>query len=156
VQAPAQGEHAHAVEDEGDPGEQGKRGEADVRIGDDHDAGEQLHRSGEEGPAAMFLNLEGGDDADHADRNQPDTATFTATVPNPGDLTASGNGVKAAAAVTSKAVGAGPAQLLIKAKGKKKRKLNETGKVKLNVAITYTPTGGDPSTQSTKVKLKKR
>ena len=41
-------------------------------------------------------------------------------------------------------------------KGKKKRKLNETGKVKLNVAITYTPTGGVPSTQSLKVKLKKK
>jgi hypothetical protein len=87
------------------------------------------------------------------------TATLTATVPNPGVLTASGNGVKAASAgraVTSKSVGAGQAQLLIKATGKKKRKLNETGKVKLNVAITYTPTGGDPSTQSVKVKLKKK
>ncbi len=40
--------------------------------------------------------------------------------------------------------------------GKKKRQLNETGKVKLNVAVTYTPTGGDPSTQSRKLKLKKR
>lgn len=56
----------------------------------------------------------------------------------------------------SKSVGAGQAQLLITATGKKKRKLNETGKVKLNVAINYTPTGGSPSTQSIKVKLKKR
>ena len=48
------------------------------------------------------------------------------------------------------------AQLLIKAKGKKKRKLNETGKLKLNVTIIYTATGGDPSTQSQKVKLIKR
>ena len=73
-------------------------------------------------------------------------------------MTGSGNGVKASStgrAVISKSVGAGPAQLLIKAKGKKKRKLNETGKVKLNVAVTYAPTGGDPSTQSVKVKLKK-
>jgi len=86
------------------------------------------------------------------------TATITLNVPNPGDLTGSGNGVKAASAgaVISKSVGAGPAQLLIKAKGKKKKKLNETGKVKLNVAVTYAPTGGDPSTQSVKVKLKKR
>jgi hypothetical protein len=84
------------------------------------------------------------------------TATLTATVPNPGELTGSGKGVKAAgAAVSSKAVNPGQAQLLIKAKGKQKRKLNETGKVKLNVAVTYTPTGGDPSTQSVKVKLKK-
>ena len=87
------------------------------------------------------------------------TATITVDVPNPGELTASGNGVQAASAdraVISKSVGAGQAQLLIKAKGKKKRKLNETGKVKLNVKITYTPTGGDPRTQSIKVKLKKK
>jgi hypothetical protein len=45
---------------------------------------------------------------------------------------------------------------LIKAKGKKKKQLNQKGKVKLNVAITYTPTGGDPSTQSVKVKLQKK
>ena len=85
------------------------------------------------------------------------TATLEATVPNPGDLAGSGKGVKAAAAgaTISESVTPGAAQLLIKAKGKKKRKLNETGKVKLNVAITYTPTGGDPSTQSVKVKLKK-
>jgi hypothetical protein len=84
------------------------------------------------------------------------TATLTVNLPNPGELTGSGQGVSAAgAAVTSKSVTAGPAQLLIKAKGKKKRKLNETGKVKLKVAITYAPTGGDPSTQSVKVKLKK-
>jgi hypothetical protein len=85
------------------------------------------------------------------------TATITATVPNPGELTASGNGVKAAAAVISKVIPApGTAQLLIKAKGKKKRKLNETGKVKLRVDVTYTPTGGDPSTQSKKLRLQKR
>ena len=85
------------------------------------------------------------------------TATITATVPNPGDLTASGKGVNAAgAAVTSKAVTPGTATLTIRAKAKKKRKLNDTGKVKLNLAITFTPTGGDRSTQSSKVKLKKK
>ena len=86
------------------------------------------------------------------------TATLNLTLPNPGDLSASGNGVKASSTGvrTSKSVSAGPAQILIKAKGKKKRKLNETGKVKLNVAVTYTPTGGEPATQSLKVKLKKK
>jgi hypothetical protein len=86
------------------------------------------------------------------------TATLNLTLPNPGDLTASGNGVNAASsgrAVISKSVDAGAAQLLIKAKGKKRKKLNATGKVKLTVSITYSPTGGDPSTQSVKVKLKK-
>ena len=87
------------------------------------------------------------------------TATLNLTLPNAGDLTGAGNGAKVASAAgarISKAVTPGPAQLLIKAKGKKKRKLNETGKVKLSVAVTYKPTGGDPSTQSVKVKLKKK
>jgi hypothetical protein len=83
-------------------------------------------------------------------------ATITVNLPNAGELTAGGKGVKASsAAVTSKAVGAGATTLTIRAKGKKKRKLNDTGKVKLNVALTFTPTGGTAGTQSTKVKLKK-
>jgi hypothetical protein len=86
------------------------------------------------------------------------TATLNLNLPNPGDLTASGKGVKASSAggaVVSKSVGAGAAQLLIKAKGKQLKTLNQTGKVKLKVAITYTPANGSPGTQSVKVKLKK-
>lgn len=75
------------------------------------------------------------------------TATLEATLPNPGNLTVGG---------IAQAVSAGTVKLPIRAKGKKKRKLNETGKVKLNLAITYTPTGGVPSTTSTQVKLRKR
>ena len=87
------------------------------------------------------------------------TATLTVDVPNPGELTVSGKGVKAAGvgAVVSKTVtAAGAVKLLIKAKGQKRETLNETGKVNLKPKITYVPTGGDPSTQSTKLKLKKR
>jgi hypothetical protein len=86
------------------------------------------------------------------------TARLTLGVPNPGELTGSGKGVNVAgAAVISKSVpAAGPVNLKIRAKGKKKRKLNETGKVKVKPKITYTPTGGDPATQSKKLKLKKR
>jgi hypothetical protein len=86
------------------------------------------------------------------------TATLTFNLPNPGELSGSGQGAQVAStgAVTSKAVPAGTATLLVKAKGKKKRKLSQKGKVKLNLAVTYTPTGGDPSTQSVKVKLKKK
>lgn len=87
------------------------------------------------------------------------TATVSLALPNPGVLTGSGNGASVASAtgaVISKSAAAGPAALLIKAAGRKtKRKLNATGKVKLKVAITYTPTYGAPDTQSTKVKLKK-
>jgi hypothetical protein len=88
------------------------------------------------------------------------TAGVAASVPNPGNLTVSGKGVKrAGGSGAGSAVGvtvAGTLQLLIRATGKKKRKLNKTGKVKLNMAITFTPTGGDPSTQSVKLKLKKK
>jgi hypothetical protein len=87
------------------------------------------------------------------------TATLNLTLPNPGELTASGSGVSASSAghaVISKAVTPGAAQLLVKATGKKKKTLTQTGKVKLSVSITFTPTNGDPATQSVSVKLKKK
>ena len=87
------------------------------------------------------------------------TATLNLTVPNPGDLTASGSGVSAASAghaQISKAVTPGAAQLLIRATGKKGKTLNKKGKVTLTVAITYTPTNGAPGTQSVQVQLKKK
>jgi hypothetical protein len=93
------------------------------------------------------------------DRNKrKGTATVTVNVPNPGELTGSGNGVSTAgAALISRAVSApGEVQLLIQARGKKKTKLNRKGKVKVSPTITYTPTGGDPSSQSIDVKLKKK
>jgi hypothetical protein len=86
------------------------------------------------------------------------TAMLMATVPNAGELTGAGNGVNVAnAAVTSRTASApGSVQLLIKAKGKTKKKLNSTGKVKVTPKITYTPMGGDPATKSVKVKLRKK
>lgn len=87
------------------------------------------------------------------------TATLNLTLPNPGDLTASGSGVSAASAGharISKAVTPGATQLLIQATGKKRKTLNQKGKVTLTVAITYTPTNGAPGTQSVQVKLKKK
>lgn len=86
------------------------------------------------------------------------TATITAEVPNPGQLTASGTGVKAAgvAVISAIATGPGKVKLLIRAKGKQKRKLRRTGKVKLAVTIIYTPAGGEASTQLTRLKLKKK
>jgi hypothetical protein len=82
-------------------------------------------------------------------------------LPNPGVLSGTGKGARIGAgpvpsAGTVTVPNAGASQLLVKAKGKKKRKLDETGKVKLSIAVTYTPTGGEPSTQRLKVKLKKR
>jgi hypothetical protein len=92
------------------------------------------------------------------------TAVLPVTVPGAGTLSLSGRGVAGQQASTSRAVSArgkavasaSTVKLLVKGKGKKRKKLNETGKVKLNLAITYTPTGGEASTQSLKVKLKKK
>ena len=50
----------------------------------------------------------------------------------------------------------GKVRLLIEAKGKKKRKLNPTGEVKVRPEITFTPTGGSANTQSAQVKLIRR
>ena len=89
------------------------------------------------------------------------TATLIFDLPNPGQLVGMGKGAKLT--VTSPktqgsvpAPGSGPSQLLVKAKGKKRATLNNTGKVKLSLAVTYTPTDGDPNTRSLKVVLKKK
>jgi hypothetical protein len=74
------------------------------------------------------------------------------TVPGAGTLSLSGRGVAGQQASTS----ASTVKLRVKGKGKKRERLNQTGKVKLNLAITYSPAGGEPSTRSIKVKLKKK
>jgi hypothetical protein len=87
------------------------------------------------------------------------TAILPVDVPNGGDLVASGKGVRSArAAVISKTTTALPGlvNLLIKAKGKQRRKLDATGKVTLRPRITYTPFRGDPNVLSTKLTLLKR
>ncbi|MGH2988387.1 MAG: hypothetical protein ACRDMA_00775 [Solirubrobacterales bacterium] len=47
-------------------------------------------------------------------------------------------------------------QLRIKPKGKAKRKLKGGGRAKVKAEVTFTPDGGEPSTQSKSVKLVKR
>jgi hypothetical protein len=86
------------------------------------------------------------------------TAKLTVTLPFAGELTGAGKGIKVANAVNSMTVSApGSVRLLIKARGrKKKKKLNSTGEVKVKPKITYTPTGGEPATKSVKLKLKKK
>jgi hypothetical protein len=80
------------------------------------------------------------------------TAVLPVTVPGAGTLSLSGRGVAGQQASTS----ASTVKLRVKGKGKKRERLNQTGKVKLNLAITYSPAGGEPSTRSIKVKLKKK
>jgi hypothetical protein len=78
------------------------------------------------------------------------TATVTVNVPNPGEAVLSGKGVKA-----TTVSGAGPVELLVKAQGKARKQLKQAGKAKVQPTITYTPTCGDPTTQTKKLTLKK-
>ena len=86
------------------------------------------------------------------------TATLTVDVPNPGNLTVTGPGVSAAGlrAEAATAVAAGRAKITIRARGKKRRTLNETGKVKIRAVVSFTPSGGEPNAQPLKMKLQKR
>jgi hypothetical protein len=87
------------------------------------------------------------------------TAVLDVTVAGPGTVTASGKnaGVKQLGATPSRArAAASTVQFLVKAKGKAKKKLGRSGKVKLNLLITFTPTGGDANQQPLRVKLLKK
>jgi hypothetical protein len=92
------------------------------------------------------------------------TAQIPVTVPGPGGLTLNGKGVKArtiAGARTSVA-SAGTFRLIVKPKGKVKKKLRSRHKAKVRVSITFSPSAdaghpaGDPSTRRAKVKLIRR
>ena len=81
------------------------------------------------------------------------TATLVVNVPNPGQLVASGKGVRSAPLT----VGTPDVeQLVIRAKGKAKKKLNSKGKAKLTVDLTFTPDGGFANTTQVELKLKKK
>jgi hypothetical protein len=91
------------------------------------------------------------------------TATISVNVPGPGTLTLGGKGVKAQRPLSGERITAarqvteaGTVTLPVKAKGKKKRKLKSTGKTKLEVNVTYTPSGGAANTETQPVKLVKK
>ena len=50
---------------------------------------------------------------------------------------------------------AGKVKLRVMAKGRKRRKLNRTGRVKVAAKVTYTPTFGLPATKTRKIRLRK-
>ncbi|HSD23173.1 MAG TPA: hypothetical protein VLB79_02475 [Solirubrobacterales bacterium] len=82
------------------------------------------------------------------------TATVLVNVSNPGMLTISGRGLKKR---PSKNIAvAGTAQFQIASVGKRKRKLEKTGKLTLTPTLTFSPAGGDPASQTFAVKLRKR
>jgi hypothetical protein len=91
------------------------------------------------------------------------TALLPVTVPSAGTLSIGGKGVvkkrsglaRALGALLKKVPKAGTYNLKVKAKGKKKAKLFDTGKVKVKAVITFKPTGGAKVTDTKKIKLKK-
>jgi hypothetical protein len=80
------------------------------------------------------------------------TATITASVPNPGDLSVSGTGVR----TSSLAAAPGEVQVTIAATGKRRKKLRRNGKVSLSPVVTFVPTGGESNAQSVTLQLKKK
>jgi hypothetical protein len=82
------------------------------------------------------------------------TAELPVTVPCAGDVELAKT--KKVKADEETAEAEGDVELLVKAKGKAKKRLNKKGKAKVKAEVTYTPTGGEASTQTKKVKLKKR
>ena len=93
------------------------------------------------------------------------TATLTVEVPGPGALVLAGKGlVTQQSAAASRAATAAPqvvtagskVTLKVVSKGKKRRALNRTGKVKVVANITYTPTGGSPRTEPKRIGLIKQ
>ncbi len=93
------------------------------------------------------------------------TAILTVFVPGPGTLLLTGKGLvrqrPASLSGTGRVVArivnaAGKVKLKIRSKGKRKRKLNRTGKVKVKANVTYTPTGGEPTSESKRIRLVKR
>jgi hypothetical protein len=80
------------------------------------------------------------------------TATVTATTSNPGTVTVSGKGLKKRA--PRNVAVAGPVTFQIATIGKTKRRLGRKGRITVPVTVTFFPTGGDPSSQLIRLKLK--
>ena len=81
------------------------------------------------------------------------TATITATTTNPGLVTISGKGTKKRD--PKNLAVAGPVTFGVATVGKTKHRLERKGKIVVGLRVTFFPTGGDPSTQTVNLKLKK-
>jgi hypothetical protein len=84
------------------------------------------------------------------------TGKLTINVPGPGILTAVSKGKKKTIkAVTLTATAASALKVPLNAVGQGRKALNNKGKLKAQLEVTFTPTGGAPNTQVYKVTLKK-
>jgi hypothetical protein len=76
------------------------------------------------------------------------TAKLAVSLPGPGALSLSGKGV-----VRQERSGSGTVSLLVKAKGRSRRRLARAGTLKVKVTVIFTPSGGDPATKERTLKL---
>jgi hypothetical protein len=51
---------------------------------------------------------------------------------------------------------AGKEKLLVRSRGKARKRLNEAGKARVRAKVTFTPTGGESNTKSKRIGLRKR
>jgi hypothetical protein len=82
------------------------------------------------------------------------TAKLTVNVPGPGELDLAKT--KRIKPDDESAEAAGTERLLVKPKGKARKRLNAKGNAKVKAEVTYTPDGGEPNTESKRIKLVKR
>lgn len=80
------------------------------------------------------------------------TAKLRVRLPGPGELLL--DKTKRVRADTDEVPGAGKVWLKVRPRPRAKSQLADTGKLKVNAQVTYTPTGGEPNTESKNVKLK--
>lgn len=82
------------------------------------------------------------------------------TVAGPGTLSLTGKGVHAVRpngkVKPPRVTGAGTYNLLVSPKGKTRRELQDSGRAKVRITITYTPTGGTPNSKNKTLVLKTR
>ncbi len=91
------------------------------------------------------------------------TALLPVTVPGAGTLSIGGKGLvhkrfglaRDLGMLFKKVPQAGTYKLKVKAKGKKKAKLFDTGKVKVKAVVTFKPSSGEAVHATHKIKLKK-
>jgi hypothetical protein len=82
-------------------------------------------------------------------------ATITVSLAGPGTVVVAGKGVKRRRGSLPTPAG-GLLKLKVIAKGKSASRLAERGSARVTPTITFTPTGGDPATQSEKLRLVKK
>jgi hypothetical protein len=110
---------------------------------------------GQQGPIELSLAPANQFRFGKVDRDEElGTAELVVNVPNPGDLTLARTERVRGAAASAEA--AGEVRLTVSPRGEAKTALRERGSVRVKATVTYTPEGGEPSTQAKWAKLIKR